>query len=215
MGAIVALLTAVGRLAPILGDPSKDKRLSLPKSLIAGVAALVVVGSLLVSLSALTQLVAWKGAAPVLSASSPIATVSTAARAATRMDSRALAQLALVAFFLSAAFGRTLRFVNNSSHQALYGNRLTRAYLGASAGIDSSTRPAEAVGSIRGDNIGWGSTPFRAGGPLHIVNVTLNEGHLRPVTSRAARSKRPVDGHRACRLSGGLESHALWEADSG
>src|SRR4029077_4515756 len=98
-------------------------------------------------------------------------------RAANRMDTRGLRWLTLGAVLLSIAFGRTLKFVNNSSHQALYRNRLTRAYLGAS----NKNRFVDQTGRrlsdpIRGDQIGWGEYgPSRAGGPLHIVNVTLNE----------------------------------------
>ena len=48
------------------------------------------------------------------------------------MDLVAIAWLTGVMVVLTVLCGRTIRFVNSSSHQALYGNRLTRAYLGAS-----------------------------------------------------------------------------------
>ncbi|MFI5179787.1 MAG: patatin-like phospholipase family protein [Thermoanaerobaculia bacterium] len=81
-----------------------------------------------------------------------------------------------IAFGLTVLMGRTLPFLNQSSLQALYGARLSRAYLGASnpeRWIGSGQNVTEA---IRGDGCSLNDyRPHEAGGPLHLLNVTLNE----------------------------------------
>jgi hypothetical protein len=202
MGVVVALIAAVGKLAPLLGDKQGERHLSLPKNILAGVAAVVVIGWILASLSALTYLAAWRGAVPD----------PTMPRL---MDQGTLAWLTLGAGILALLCGRTIRFVNSSSHQALYGNRLTRAYLGAS----NANRFAAASGHgqrlsdpIRGDNIGWGDyAPFRSGGPLHLVNVTLNETILGASQVEQRDRKGLLMAVGPCGLSGRIENHALWK----
>ena len=198
MAVVAALLAAVSRLAPLLGEAQGQRHVSLPRNVVAGVAALVVCGWILVSLSAVVHLVAWQGVLP--GAGRPMSVV-------------ALTWLTLGATVFSLLSGLTIRFVNSSSHQALYGNRLTRAYLGAS----NPHRFKDSVGQrlsdpIRGDNIGWGEyAPFELGGPLHLVNVTLNETVLgaSQVEQRDRKGLPMAIG--PCGLSGGLESHALWK----
>ena len=199
MGLVAALLAAIGRLAPALGDRQGGRHLSLPKNLVAGVAAVGAIGWILVSLSAVTHAVAWHvpaGGAP---------------REA--MSRHALAWLTFGAALLTVLCGRTIRFINSSSHQALYGNRLTRAYLGASNPNRFLDKSGQRLSDpIRGDNIGWGQyAPFRFGGPLHLVNVTLNETVLgaSQVEQRDRKGLPMAVG--PCGLSGGLESHGLWK----
>ena len=197
LGLVVALVAAIGKLAPLLADKQRGPHLSLPKNTLAGVAAVVVIGSILISLSSLTHLVAWGGTLP---------------SAQSAMDSRGLWVLTIAASILAFLSGRTIRFINSSSHQALYGNRLTRAYLGAS----NKNRFVESAGQrlsdpISGDNIGWGEyAPHAAGGPLHIVNVTLNETVLgaSQIEQRDRKGLPMAVGPSG--LSGGIESHALW-----
>ena len=200
MGVVAGLITAVSKLAPFLGDKRGERHVSLPKNVIAGAGAVVVIGWILVSLSALTYAAAWRGACP--DHGLPNA-----------MDKRTLLWLTIGAGVLTLLCGRTIRFVNSSSHQALYGNRLTRAYLGASNRnrfIDSSGRRLS--DPIRGDNIGWGEYgPFRSGGPLHIVNVTLNETVLGASQVEQRDRKGMLVAVGPCGMSGGIESHALWK----
>jgi hypothetical protein len=200
VGAVAALLAAISKLAPLLGDEQGGRHLSLPKNLLAGVAAAAVLGWILVSLSALTHMVAWY-AAP----GPPHG-----------MNIPALSWLTLSAGVLSVLCGRTIRFINSSSHQALYGNRLTRAYLGASNKNRFSDKSGQRLSDpIRGDNIGWGLyAPFQSGGPLHIVNVTLNETVLgaSQVEQRDRKGLPMAVG--PCGLSGGIESHGLWKQAS-
>jgi hypothetical protein len=64
MGIVAALLAAIGKLAPLLGDNQRERHLSLPKNLLAGVAAVIVIGWILTSLSAITYMLAWHGRSP-------------------------------------------------------------------------------------------------------------------------------------------------------
>jgi hypothetical protein len=93
---------------------------------------------------------------------------------------------------LSGLFGQTRTFANMSSMHAFYAARLTRTFLGAS----NEARMRERVPvteTIAGDDLDAGhywrwpvvgaatttgaepAYPWRRGGPLHIVNVTVNE----------------------------------------
>jgi hypothetical protein len=203
VGAVAAFLAAISKLAPLLGDKQGERHLSLPKNLLAGLAAVLVLGWILSSLSAITYAMAGLGRVP--SPGKPL-----------ELNQESLIWLTAGACLLSVLCGQTIRFINSSSHQALYGNRLTRAYLGAS----NRNRFVEASGQrlsdpIRGDNIGWGEyAPFEAGGPLHIVNVTLNETVLgaSQVEQRDRKGLPMAVG--PCGLSGGVESHALWKQSS-
>ncbi len=64
MGIVAALLAAIGKLAPLLGDNQRERHMSLPKNLLAGVAAVIVIGWILASLSAITYMVGWQGQSP-------------------------------------------------------------------------------------------------------------------------------------------------------
>lgn len=102
----------------------------------------------------------------------------------------------LIAAFLSFLFGRSWPFLNRSSHLPLYSARLTRAYLGAS----NPRRHKEEEGAVTqvmpGDDLDthdywpWPPPntkanegmekqekffPYENGGPLHLINVTVNE----------------------------------------
>jgi hypothetical protein len=77
--------------------------------------------------------------------------------------------------------GRFIVFVNQSSLGPIYNARLTRAYVGASnpnrwssdatlKGRESPTEP------IPGDQLDWDQyKPHAQGGPIHLINVTVNE----------------------------------------
>jgi hypothetical protein len=76
------------------------------------------------------------------------------------------------AFFLS----RGWELINRSTFNPLYAARITRAYLGASnpARWDGPGRAVTRV--VEGDAIQAGMyTPDVTGGPLHLINVTINE----------------------------------------
>jgi len=82
----------------------------------------------------------------------------------------------VAAFALTLLLGQTAPFLNQSSLQAIYGARLSRAYLGASNPERWKGRGQNVTEPIEGDGAGLGLyRPHEAGGPLHLVNVTLNE----------------------------------------
>ena len=85
------------------------------------------------------------------------------------------ASIAAAALIASILMGHTREFLNLSSHSTLYTARLTRAYLGASnPARQRDSKPL--IDPIPGDEIAMHQyRPHEHGGPLHLVNVTLNE----------------------------------------
>lgn len=77
---------------------------------------------------------------------------------------------------LAAALGNRLEFVNLSSHHQLYMARLTRAYLGASNPVRRAERNWRITETVTNDQIEFRDyRPHEKGGPLHLINVTMNE----------------------------------------
>lgn len=87
-----------------------------------------------------------------------------------------------VLVLLLLVFGRSVTFVNQSSHSPIYSARLARAYLGAS-NPDRWFRspPVATIEPVASDDTTmaeyWNPTLKRRqkGGPLHLLNVTVNE----------------------------------------
>jgi hypothetical protein len=183
------LIAATSKLSSLLSSGTGGKRLSLPKSVVAGIAATVVLGGILVSLATVNHLLV--------------------SGSLTRA-----AWLTVAAAVLSLLFGRTVRFVNSSSHQAMYANRLIRAYLGASnpRRFSSDLSGRRLSDPIPGDNIGLGQyAPYASGGPIHVINVTLNEtiSGASQIEQRDRKGLPLAIG--PCGVSGGVTSHGLWK----
>jgi hypothetical protein len=157
----LAGLVAFGRkLATFLSDRAAGKRLALPAAAAAWVASLALVLVLLTGFSALSYGVA-----------SGFGTLSPSPGAGA-----VYAWVFPLCVALTLLFGRTLPFLNQSSLQALYGARLARAYLGASNPERWGGRGQNVTEPLAGDGIGLDDyRPEEAGGPLHLVNITLNE----------------------------------------
>ena len=231
----MAALAALKRFALALGEGPGGRRLSLPRAVLTGAAAITVALGLLVVLSALTHRVAWASRTPeggaraaAVSENLPVVVEASSGRVvalprpgpaserpdtAAQMDVAGLSALVLVSLVLSVLFGQTLKFVNQSSHQALYSARLTRAFLGASnrrrTGRDGTTDVTE---PLDGDDVGWEAYgPHVEGGPLHIVNVTINE----TVMGESGIEQRDRKGIPMAvgpsGLSAGVKHHALWK----
>jgi len=80
----------------------------------------------------------------------------------------------LVSGLLSWLFGRNLGFLNLSSYHTLYSARITRAYQGAS-NQKRWDADADVTISEADDDIEWSKyDPHAHGGPLHLVNCTIN-----------------------------------------
>ena len=81
----------------------------------------------------------------------------------------------VIALLVSLAVGRTYEFLNLSSLGPFYAAMLTRAYLGASNWVRHAERRSPGF-VVAGDDIFHEDyNPHVAGGPLHLVNVCLNE----------------------------------------
>ncbi|GLH74348.1 hypothetical protein GETHLI_28500 [Geothrix limicola] len=87
----------------------------------------------------------------------------------------------VIVLLLSLAVGHTYEFLNLSSLGPYYSSMLTRAYLGASNWVRHAERRNPGF-VVAGDDIFHeglpdctGYAPHTAGGPLHLVNVCLNE----------------------------------------
>jgi choline dehydrogenase-like flavoprotein len=72
---------------------------------------------------------------------------------------------------------RALAFVNRSSLAQTYGARLARAYLGASNPLRHRPEGANITEVMAGDDVHniREYRPHEAGGPLHLINVTVNQ----------------------------------------
>lgn len=116
-----------------------------------------------------------------------------------------------ICFVLSWIFSRAFSFVNLSSMQQMYAARIARAYVGAT----NTRRRAHANHSmtdlIPGDEIPLEEyNPHQNGGPLHLINVTINE----TVSGRTQIERHDRKGLAMavgpCGLSVGAATHALW-----
>jgi hypothetical protein len=157
LSAAAAGLLVFGRkIASFLASsPSGKGRLRLPLSLLAGAAALALGAGILISLSAVAHGFAdgWNG---------------------TLLDRAFWATVA--GLVLTVLFGHTFPFLNQSSLQALYAARLTRAYLGASNHERWKPESGNLTDLVRGDAIAMKDyKPHVSGGPIHLINVTVNE----------------------------------------
>jgi choline dehydrogenase-like flavoprotein len=117
-----------------------------------------------------------------------------------------------VALFLSWILSESVRFINASSLQAMYAARLARAYLGAT----NPSRAPESLGRsitevIPGDDVPLRDyTPHTSGGPLHLINTTIN--HTTDYYSQREYRERQGDNLTVgpfC-LTLGPRDHALW-----
>jgi hypothetical protein len=117
-----------------------------------------------------------------------------------------------IAFVVSLATSRTFAFLNLSSYQGLYGARLTRAYLGGSNPGRVGPAGVRITETIEGDDLSFADyAPYRVGGPLHFVNVTLNE----TVDGKSEIEQRDRKGLPMAvgpfAMSVGVKHHALWQ----
>jgi hypothetical protein len=121
-----------------------------------------------------------------------------------------------VAVCLAASwiFSRSFGFVNLSSLQQTYAARIARAYLGATNPRRRQHANHDMTELIPGDDLALDDyTPHRHGGPLHLINVTVNET-LSGKTQIERRDRKGLAfAIGPCGLSVGTDSHALWAAE--
>jgi choline dehydrogenase-like flavoprotein len=140
------------------------------------------------------------------------------AQEAFRLGSTPGLLLVFILFVFSCLIGRALTFLNLSSLQAPYAARLTRTFLGASnTGRlfgTATLEPTNVLVSHPGDDIPFGQYhPEKNGGPLHLINVCVNQtaefGVERDIRERKGVSMAlGPEG-----VSVGPQFHAIWTGD--
>ena len=248
---ILALFGLAPRLKLLLDQLPDRKTAQIPVSVVAGIGAIVLVGSLLVGVSGVAHGIAWQWKNPAAPLTEPAAglvasnivipamtlssqlseksrVVLTADNLIQVVDAEDTAPSPLasgmslkwpgIAFALclalSFALGRTLTFINLSSYQSLYGSRICRAYQGASNPQRWYGTGQRLGDTLPSDDIAWRDyAPHENGGPLHIVNVTLNEtlGGKSQIESQDRQGLIIALGPAGITI--GARFHALWVKD--
>ena len=119
-----------------------------------------------------------------------------------------------VCFAASWVFSRSFGFVNLSSMQQVYAARLARAYLGATNHDRQRHANHSMTELIPGDDLPLDDyAPHQHGGPLHLINVTVNE----TISGKTQIERRDRKGLAMAVGPAGLcigtDSHALWAAE--
>lgn len=179
------------------------RKVSIPFDLVALTFAVVWLLLILCGLSALVSAITWQccGLGPE--------------DALPEMSNDWLKLTVVCAFVLSWWFSRSFGFVNLSSMQQLYAARLRRAYVGATNPNRRKSGNYSMTDLIPGDDLSMADyQPHRRGGPLHVINITLNE----TISGKSQIEQRDRQGLNlaigACGLSIGARSHALWGAEA-
>jgi hypothetical protein len=159
-----------------------------------------------------------------LSKDNYIVVAPAAEHAKARADTRPAPILASVALALvlliNVLTGRTLTFLNLSSIQQFYAARLARAYLGASNPRRTGFGTAPAAGqpmtqdvteAIEGDDVPFSAyRPEQHGGPIHLINVTINET-LAGASQLEQRDRKGLGmAVGPCGISVARVHHAIW-----
>ena len=171
-GIAAAVIAAAKFLWPMVSKGLESKkRASLPLAVVAGI------GAALLALVLFTLLDYWAlRFAQAVGAQSAIGDACAICQA----PEWCLLLAAVVLLALSVVLGHPLGFVNLSSLHQIYTARLTRAYLGASNPIrfdpKKNPRGQNVTEPVPGDQVGMADYhPHEHGGPLHLINVTVNE----------------------------------------
>jgi len=204
------------RLAPLLAKVGiEEKGLRVPAATLAAIVGLILLALLLVLWSAVGHGILWAGGC---------ATCADPAEPPLWPARVAFAGFAV----LTVLTGYTIPFLNLSTLAQFYAARLTRAYLGASSprrtgyrgdapavGVPANAQGRDVTRAQTSDDIPWSRyRPERYGGPLHFVNVTLNE----TVSGTSQLEQRDRKGISLavgpCGMSVGGVHHALWDGET-
>jgi hypothetical protein len=217
---------AVQKLSRLLDSSNERSRIRLPFGVLAGLAAVLIVGMLAATLSAIGHGIS-RGWQPLTTpgtsqnielslSDQQYVTVRqvTGPGAAALPPSRWDALLGAVVFGIFAwLLGRTLPFVNQSSLSSFYSARLSRAYTGAS---NPKRRGASLTTEVEGDDLPLAAyRPHEGGGPLHLINVTLGEtvGGQSQIEYRDRKGLAMAVGPAG--ISVGVRHHAMWKNEKG
>lgn len=201
LGTLLAFATRIKQMLDAMPD---QNRFQIPLNVVATAASFLLLAVTLVGLAAVASGIAWQGKHPALGLSMPginlrqqlepesrvtlaadqhIAVTEAKvlksppqAERAGKMAVAVAGTAAVLGLVFAWLFGQTMAFLNFSSHQPLYSARLTRAYQGAS-NPDRWQGEGQKLGdTLASDDTPWADyTPHTHGGPLHFINVTLNE----------------------------------------
>lgn len=238
---VIAIAQRFG--AAIAAAPSKG-RWKMPVSALTGFISVLLATVILVGLSTLAHAMIWGGRIPAdypaekavknirAMRSRPVALANTSTNLTAQPEVHApaldhtrfskspsheniaysLCGVAVLCLFL----GRTARFLNLSSQHPLYAARLTRAYLGASNPARQAGVGLRLADPVEGDGVEMNAyRPFDHGGPLHIVNVTLNETAEGKHQTECRDRKGLAMAVGPAGLSIGHAGHALWGQKGG
>jgi hypothetical protein len=155
-----AALSSSRNLAILISGAARSPRARPPMAAVAMLVALLLVLAECLTLSVATYAIAWLGRSPGPQGMSPGWLLLAASIAG------------FFAFFLSRGWD----LINRSTFNPLYAARLSRAYMGASNPARWEERGRAVTQVVRGDVIKGGDyRPHEFGGPLHLINVTINE----------------------------------------
>ncbi len=223
------------KLLAVLKPDRAPARARIPVAVLALLAASLVAAFFTVMIAALGDAIAWgntsppnqlvarmlekEGAqTPPAEAASPSPEGDPAA-GVDPVEGRHLAGALVVLAALSWCLGQAFSFLNDSTLAPLYAARLRRAYLGASnPEREKDGRKRNVTRDVDKDEVPLKEyRPWEKGGPLHLLNVTLNEttAGSSQVEQRDRRGLGMAFGPGG--LSVGVHHHALWnsEGDAG
>lgn len=225
--AIGVFLAAGQKISTFLDKGGQKKHVAIPLALVAGLAGLFVTFALLGGLSAVSHTIArGQHLPPCRNVSDVSVSLSSDNRIVVgetqRCDVPLLPQLrpaqttiAAVAFVvLTFLLGQSLPFVNLSSLTQFYSARLSRTYIGASNKARQG-RGATMTAEMPGDDLEMPDyAPHAHGGPVHLINVTLNEtvGGRSQVADRDRKGLAMSVGPAG--LSIGVTHHARWKDET-
>ncbi|HUR59870.1 MAG TPA: hypothetical protein VM029_19270, partial [Opitutaceae bacterium] len=164
-----ALVTFMQSLAPkLLADDKEETSSGLVTKILLWVGAGVMLTGALIGLAVAARLwaldLAGPGLGAVLHGQPDVAAWAKITGAAAGL------------LILSMILGDRMEFVNLSSLHQLYSARLARAYLGASNPNRRKQKNWQVTETVTGDQIEYSDyQPHANGGPLHFINVTVNE----------------------------------------
>ena len=116
---------------------------------------------------------------------------------------------------LAITTGRRMDFINRSSQSQLYTERLTRAYLGGTNAERIKASNNWVTEPFPNDDISMSHyTPHAQGGPLHLINVTLNETDNHQFGSKEPAAKGLSYCVGPCAISTAVRHHVFWTAQS-
>jgi hypothetical protein len=218
----LAVMALAQKITALLEKMPGHRAIKIPVNMLILLAALMWAGLIVLGLSVVAHALAWQWQS---SFKMPVSGFPVGGAASgwpygaelnqmTMAGSALLAVVLLLMLLLALWFGHVLGFINLSSQQQLYSARLKRAYIGASNPLRREENNYDVTNPLPGDDIPFEEYhPHQHGGPLHLVNVTVNE----TVSGKSQIEQRDRKGLSLavgpCGLSVGVKDHALWNRD--